>query len=151
MKLNTRYFGTIDYDDGERILFPEGLWGFEDERYFLMLPFEPENRTMLCLQSVATPALSFVIMDPFSLYPDYAPMLRDEELQRLQVKEPQDLSYYVLCAMRRPIETSTVNLKCPVAINVENRTAVQVILDTDAYQMRHRLPGSHSGDGDGPC
>ena len=37
------------------------------------------------------------------------------------------------------LANSTVNLKCPVAINVETRTARQVILDTEEYEMRHPL------------
>ena len=32
-----------------------------------------------------------------------------------------------------------MNLRCPVAINDRTRQAVQVILDTEEYQMHHLL------------
>ena len=80
MKLQTKYFGEIEYEESEILTFPVGLFGFEEEHQFLLLPFEGSAATLLCLQSVATPALAFVAMDPFSLDPDYAPELQPKEL-----------------------------------------------------------------------
>ena len=45
----------------------------------------------------------------------------------------------MLCVVKKPVSDSTVNLKCPVAIHPETRAARQVILETDAYEMRHPL------------
>ena len=138
MKLQTKYFGEIDYETAETIAFPVGLFGFEEEHSFLLLPFD-ESGSLLCFQSTATPALAFLAMDPFTLLPDYDPKLQAEELRSLGVSEDCALHYYVLCALKRPASNSTVNLKCPISINVETRTARQVILDTDRYEMRHPL------------
>ena len=139
MKLQTKYFGEIDYQEEEVLTFPSGLFGFEEEHRFLLLPFEGSAGTMLCLQSAATPALAFVMMDPFALQPGYAPVLQPQELADLGVKESQELGYFVLCVVKKPVSDSTVNLKCPVAINPDTRTARQVILETDVYEMRHSL------------
>lgn len=139
MKLQTKYFGEIDYTEEEILTFPVGLFGFEEERQFLLLPFEGSAATLLCLQSVATPALAFVVMDPFSLCPSYAPVLQPKELAELGVQESQELGFYVLCVVKKPVSDSTVNLKCPVAIHPETRVARQVILETDEYEMRHPL------------
>ena len=139
MKLDTKYFGPVEYSATDVLSFPQGLFSFEDERQFLLLPFHGSEGTMLCLQSVKTPALAFVAMNPFALLPSYAPELRPEELEQLGVSKSQDLCYYVLCAVKNPVANSTVNLRCPVVINPELHRAAQVILDTDAYHMRHRL------------
>ena len=94
---------------------------------------------MLCFQSAATPGLAFVAMNPFSLKPDYAPVLTPGELKEMGVERSEDLCFYTLCVVRSPVSESTVNLRCPVAINDQTRRAVQVILEDDGYSMHHRL------------
>lgn len=139
MKLQTKYFGEIDYVDEDVITFPAGLFGFEEEREFLLLPFEGSTGTLLCFQSVQTPALAFVAMNPFFLMADYNPVLQPGELNDLGVADSQELGFYVLCVVKKPVSDSTVNLKCPVAVNPSTRVARQVILEADAYEMRHPL------------
>lgn len=139
MKLQTKYFGEIEYDSGDILSFPSGLFGFEEEHDFLLLPFDGSMGSLLCFQSVNTPALAFVVMNPFALLPDYAPVLQPQELEALGVQDSQELAFYVLCVVKRPAKDSTVNLKCPVAIHPETRVARQVILDTEIYDMRHPL------------
>lgn len=139
LKLQSKYFGEIEYLDEDVLSFPAGLFGFEEERRFLLLPFEGSAGTLLCFQSIQTPALAFVAMDPFALMPDYAPVLQSNELKDLGVEDSQELGFYVLCVVKNPVSDSTVNLKCPVAIHPDTRVARQVILETDAYEMRHPL------------
>ena len=139
MILDTKYFGPVEYDEDDCITFPIGLYGFEEEHSFLLLPFEYGDGSLLCLQSILTTGLAFTAMNPFSLQPDYTPVLAPHELDMLGVTDSQDLGYYVLCVVKDPVANSTVNLKCPIAINPETRVACQVILETDIYEMRHPL------------
>lgn len=139
MKLQSKYFGEIEYEAGDVITFPVGPFSFEDEQEFLLLPFEGGAGSLLCFQSVNTPALAFVAMDPFALMPSYSPVLQPNELKELGVSDSQELGFYVLCVVKNPVSDSTVNLKCPVAIHPETRVARQVILETDDYEMRHPL------------
>ena len=87
MKFETKYFGTVEVPPDEVITFPNGLFGFEEERSFLLLPFAGSDGNMLCLQSAATPSLAFIAMNPFSLHPSYQPLLSSEELREMEVKE----------------------------------------------------------------
>lgn len=139
MKLQTKYFGEIDYDLSDEIHFSVGLFGFDDEHSFLLLPFDGSNGSMLCMQSTVTPALAFVVLNPFSLAPDYSPVLQESELKQFGVKDRSELGYYVLCAVKNPVSDSTVNLKCPIVVHPETREARQIIMDTDAYEIRHSL------------
>ena len=150
MKTETKYFGEIEYEQEDLLTFPKGLFGFEEEKSFLLIPFS-ENGTLFSLQSVTTPQLSFVLMHPFSLDGSYAPVLQPEELAELKVEKSQDLYYYVLCAVKKPASESTVNMKCPVAINPDTREAVQVILEDGAWQMRHRLAEFEARKGAASC
>ncbi|MCI8477442.1 MAG: flagellar assembly protein FliW [Oscillospiraceae bacterium] len=137
MQLATKYFGEIACDEEDILHFPAGLFGFEEEQKFVLLPFAGSGGTLLCLQSVTNSALAFVVMDPFYLWAEYAPSLQPPDLKALGVEESDELGFYVLCVVKDPISASTVNLKCPVAINIQTRTARQVILET--YEMRHLL------------
>ena len=151
MELNTRLFGVITYAEEDIISFPSGIPSFEEEREFLLLPIEGGDGALLCMQSVKTPALSFILMNPFSLDGSYAPVLRENERKTLQVERDQDLCFHVLCAMKRPLTDSTINMKCPIAVNPDARIAMQVILDTDDYHMRHPLSQFVSEKEAAPC
>jgi len=149
LRLQSKYFGEVEYEDGDVLHFPAGLFGFEEEREFLLLPFEGSGGSMLCLQSVRTPALAFVVLDPFTLAPDYAPVLERAELDQFGVKEAGELGFYVLCAVKKPVSESTVNLKCPLVIHPETRQARQVIMER--YEMRHPLAGFSRGEEAASC
>ena len=139
MNLETKYFGRITYDPEDVLEFPNGLFGFEQEKHFLLLPFSGSQGNMLCLQSILAPSPAFILMNPFSLKPDYAPVLSGEELRLMGVSHSYELCYYVMCVAREPVGESTVNLRCPVVVNPDLHRACQVILDTEDYHMRHRL------------
>ena len=151
MQIDTKYFGPVEYEPEDLLSFPNGLFGFESEHSFLLLPFAGSNGSLLCLQSVNTPGLAFVVMNPFSLCPDYAPSLPAEELQFLGASESGELGYYVLCAVKEPVCESTVNLRCPIVVHPSDRTAAQVILEDTPYHMRHRLGDFSSRGGVVPC
>lgn len=134
MKIQTKYFGELNIDDSTTLRFSDGLFGFEQEKEFVLLPFSEEEDFLLCLQSVTTPFLAFTLLNPFMVMPEYRPQLPQEELKRLGVDQSEDLCYYVLCRVEKPVSNSMVNLKCPIVINDQTRQARQVILDE--YDMR---------------
>lgn len=149
MKTLTKYFGEVEYDEESVITFPRGLYGFEEERRFLLLPFSG-NGTLFSLQSLETAQLAFVVMDPFSLKGDYGPDVPDDELASIRMEEGDPLSVYTLCVVRNPVSESTVNLKCPVVINNAKQLAIQVILEEGGYGMRHKL-SEFGKQEDAPC
>lgn len=151
MRLKTKYFGEIDCHEEDVLRFPEGLFGFEEEKEFFLLPFEGSEGSLLCFQSAATPGLAFVAVNPFSLKPDYAPVLTAGELEAMGVERSEDLCFYALCVVRSPVAESTINLRCPVAINDETRRAVQVILEDERYHMQHLLSEFGRKEEGAPC
>lgn len=149
MKIQTKYFGELSIDDTTTLHFTEGLFGFEEEKEFVLLPFSEEEDFLLCLQSVTNPYLAFTLLNPFMLMPDYRPLLPQKELDALQVTQSEDLCYYVLCRVEKPVSKSMVNLRCPIVINDQTRQARQVILDQ--YTMRCPLSSLEQGKGEGLC
>lgn len=151
MKLQTKFFGQIEYEQSQVISFPVGIPGFSEEKRFLLLPFAGSETAMLCLQSTLTPELAFVVLDPFRFSDSYAPVLQESELQQLQAEKPEDLYYYVLCNLSKPVSDSTVNLRCPLAINPDMLIGQQIIMDTDEYDMRYPLSEFSGQRGGASC
>ncbi len=151
MELSSKHLGPIAYEPGEILHFPGGLFGFEDETRFLLLPFEEGDDSMLSLQSVHTPALAFIVMNPFPLCPAYAPVLSREQLAALHAEESEALCYYVLCAAREPVSESSINLRCPIVINDEKRVAMQAILEDCSWGMRQTLSALAASKEESAC
>mgnify|MGYP000080636518 CR=1 FL=1 len=83
MKLETTRFGTIDIEEKKIIEFSEGLYGFEKERRFTFLPFNPNVESpMEWMQSILSPHLAFVITDPYLYVPDYKLKLLEEDKKK---------------------------------------------------------------------
>ena len=151
MKADTKYFGQVEYDGQDVLHFKSGLFGFEDDHNYLLIPVEGGEGALLCLQSLETPQLAFTVMNPFFIKSDYAPVLQPGELRELQAAHSHELCYYVLCVIRRPAGETTVNLKCPVVINETTQEAAQVILESTEYQMSHPLSQFESKAGEPSC
>lgn len=148
MDINTQYFGTISCSNEEFIHFPDGLFGFTELKTYVPLAFQNDSDAMICLQSVDEYGVSFIVMNPFLFYPDYEPVLPEEDKKLLHVLQESDLiSYYVICVIHDSMDESTVNLKCPIAVNAQTREARQVILDNPFYKFRHPI-GDFAKKGD---
>lgn len=139
MKIQTQYFGTISYSEKELIHFSDGLFGFTHLKSYVPLAFQDNSDALICLQSIEDLSVSFILMNPFQLYADYAPVLPEEDKKLLNVSQEESVSYYVICVIHDSTDQSTVNLKCPIAVNVETREARQIILDNPLYQFRHLI------------
>lgn len=127
------------FDEKELITFKDGLFGFEEYKTFLPIATEEDSDSVIYLQSTEEEHLSFLLMNPFRLTEQYSPVLSAEDKRALGTENEEDLSYYVLCVIKEPLEDSTINLKCPIVVNALTRQARQVILESDEYGMRHRL------------
>lgn len=127
------------YNEQDLIVFQEGLFGFEEYRKYLPISAEENSDSVLYLQSIEEEHLCFLAMNPFLLKDDYAPQLSEADRKALKAEKDEDLSYYVLCVIKEPAEESTVNLKCPLVVNAISRQARQVVLESEEYQLRHKL------------
>ncbi len=147
MDINTKYFGEISVAEEEQVSFPSGLFGFENSKAFFLLSFDEESEDMVCLQAVDEPALGFVLINPFCVYPEYEPLLlTGEDLKELESTPEESLVFYAIAVIHEDMTKSTINLKCPVVINPRKRIGKQVIFDGDRYSMRSPLSWSDMGE-----
>lgn len=139
MNINANYFGNISYENSDIIQIDNGLIGFDSYTKYLPLSFHEDNDFMISLQSLEEESLSFILMDPFQLFPEYAPDLTEQDIEELQIDSLEDVIFYAICVIRDTIDSSTVNLKAPLVINLANRKAKQVILEQPEYTFQHTL------------
>lgn len=139
MIINTRNYGELECSESDLLMFPDGIFGFTDLTQYLLLGYEDGDNSIFILQSVQQPEVSFVLLNPVYLCPDYTPVLTPEELSSLGVKDSEELSYYVICVVRKNYLDNTVNLKCPLVVNPVTRKGIQVIMDGTTYDFRHKL------------
>ncbi len=140
MKLETTRFGTIDIDEKLVLEFPDGLYGFEKETRFTLLPFNPNvDSPMEWMQSILSPHLAFVITDPYLYVPDYKLKLLEEDKQKVQLTA--DESFLTRCIVTIPENYTemTANLVAPVVINPQKGIGKQFVLTGMEYDTRHYL------------
>ncbi|RUL54186.1 flagellar assembly protein FliW [Lysinibacillus antri] len=139
MKIKTAYMDEITIDPANILIFEHGIPGFEEEKSFVLLPLE-ENSVFQILQSTNTENLAFVITSPYSIATNYNFTLDDATVNSLDIKSENEVAVFVIVSLKETLAQSTVNLKAPIVINITNKKAKQVILDNEAYSIRHTIP-----------
>lgn len=138
MEVQTKYHGVVVLSEDQIITFINGIPGFLDEKQFTILPLE-EDGSFLILQSVNNWGLAFVVVDPFTYFPDYDFILEDSVVKKLEISTPEDVITYCILTVQDPFENTTANLQAPIIINTKNKQGKQVVLNNDKYSIRHKI------------
>jgi flagellar assembly factor FliW len=118
---------------------PSGLLGFESIKRFLLT--RAEDGPFYWFQAEKDSTLSFLVVSPFEVLPDYAPDIPTEDVRSLGIECPDDVLLLNIVTLR-PNGVSSVNLKGPIVINRFSRIGKQVIIGNSAeYSVQHPLPG----------
>ncbi len=138
MVIETPRFGRIDIAEDEIITMPQGMIGFVSLRRYCL--FDPADDMLITwLQSIDDPRIAFPVLEPSVFYQNYRVQLSPHELRDLNLGSLQSAA--VLCVITIPDDTSqmTANMKAPIVVNVESRCARQVVLQDNAYAIRHPM------------
>lgn len=138
MDIQTKYHGVIQLSKEEIVHFANGIPGFPDDEQFLLLPLE-EDETFLILQSVESTEVAFVMVNPFTYFPDYDFTLEDQFVEKLGITVPEDILVYCILTVQDPFINTTANLQAPIIINSKNKRAKQIVLNNDHYSTRHKI------------
>ncbi len=138
MVINTRVFGEIDIAEDKILHFPSGIIGFPDMTEFALVHDSEKQSVSVVrwLQSMQEPAFAMPVVDPLAIKEDYNPEIEDELLKAIGEWNPDSVLVLVTMTVPKDITKMTVNLQAPIIINVDERKACQVIVDTDKYPVR---------------
>lgn len=142
MRVDSKWFGTVDIDDNKIITFDLGIIGFEDyKRFTLMYDVEKgDDVAIMWLQSLDEAALALPVMKPEYVKEGYDPVVEDEILNTLG-DNIQNVNLAVFCTLTVPenLAKMTINLKAPIIINVDTMKGVQLIADNEDYAVRYPI------------
>lgn len=138
MRSRTRFFGEIEVDEEDVIVFPDGVLGFEDSRRFILLDI-PGQGTFKILQDADREYVSFVVTDPWTVVEKYEINVPDEELLKINIRKKEDLLVLGIVNLAGELEKSTVNLLAPILINTNSKLGRQYVLNGGTYKIKHSL------------
>ena len=136
--LVTSNFGTVDFRDEDVISFAEGMPGFEHLDRFILVDTagcEP----LRFLQSIEQAEISFPLIDPLVLEPDYRVELTAERRSSLELKDDSDLLIWCVVTVSQDALKATMNLMAPVIVNSKNSKAAQIVLVGQSYPIERPL------------
>ncbi|MDD5434011.1 MAG: flagellar assembly protein FliW [Nitrospira sp.] len=144
MKLYTKRFGEIEIEEAKIIHFPHGILGFPDvKRYIVLNHLNKPDIPFKWLQAIDNPDLAFVITDPVLFYPEYAPVINQQDLRELGISNLSERGIIAIVTIPQGApEKMTANLQGPVVVNLTTREAKQVVLTGEEYQVRSPLLGN---------
>jgi len=141
-KIETKYFGVIEFEESSVFHFRRGLPGFEEEKCFV--PMEaPGYSPLVFLQSVAQKELCFLASAVQVVHPDYHLSVTAEDLAAIGLDDGRKiqigrdvLALTLLCV--RDGSPVTANLMAPIVVNLHTRDALQAVRHDSLYS--HEYP-----------
>ncbi len=148
MQLETTRFGTLDIDPETIITFTQPILGFQEYRRFVLLPGPSDSLSWL--QATDTGELAFILLNPYTVQPEYRVELRRGDLTELGAANMEELEVYTLVVVPPDRQKIRTNLKAPIIINPNQRLAKQVILEKGDYPVQFFLaqPQSDASSGE---
>lgn len=137
VEIESRVLGKVEVSDDMLFHFENGLLGFEDYKDFYLLNMG-EDRSFSVLQSTVDKDICFILLDPFTIFPDYTPEVHDDDVASLGIEDKADLLLLTIVTIRATPESSmTANLLGPLIFNTKNHKSKQCIAEGDNYSTRH--------------
>jgi flagellar assembly factor FliW len=139
MQTHTSEFDVSASSPALTLRFPTGLLGFPDVNEYVLLDMEP-GMPFKCLQAANGHDLTFVVMNPLMLMPDYQITIEEQDLRDLDVHDQKDLCFLAILTIPQDApEQATANLQGPILVNTKNYWAKQLALVQSPYHTCHSL------------
>jgi flagellar assembly factor FliW len=135
----TARFGVVTYTSGDVVTFENGLVGFPDLSSFVLIAHKDDS-PFRWMQSIDHGDVAFLVVDPAQYVQDYAPEIRETEVESVGIREETPRLVYTIVSIPpgKP-EEMTINLAGPIVVNLENGRAKQIVIEDDSYPIRHRV------------
>jgi flagellar assembly factor FliW len=137
MKVDTKAFGLIEVDEKLKIIFPDGLFGFEEYNEYVLL--DAEQEPFFWLQSVNDRDIAFILVNPFLIRADYEVNIANEELAKIGITSPENTLIFVIVTIPQGGSPMTANLQGPLVINRPDMKGMQAVLSDVRWKTRHNI------------
>lgn len=128
MQIQSTRFGSLNVAQGDMLLMPQGLIGFETCRHWIMLA-DQELEEVAWLQSVGLAHVALPVVSPRRFAPDYRLSVNRRQLSLLHLRNEDQV--FVLTVVSKSGLTLTTNLKSPIVVNASRQLAVQAVANDE--------------------
>jgi flagellar assembly factor FliW len=137
VKVATKAFGLIDVDERQKIIFPQGLFGFESFHNFALL--DADRQPYYLLQSLDVEQIAFILINPFLFRPDYEVNINNDELKEIGIESPEKALIFSIVTIPSDGGVMTANLQGPLVINRDSHYGRQSILTDLRWKTKHDI------------
>lgn len=145
MKVATKAYGIIEVEERQKVTFPEGLFGFESFKDYVLL--DASQQPFFWLQSLDVEQVAFVLVNPFLFRPDYEMNISNEELAEIGVDSAEKALVFSIVTIPSDGTPMTANLQGPLVINRDTGSGKQAILSDARWKTKHDIMAELAGAG----
>ena len=135
--------GRLDIDAGRVVQFIEPIAGFPNCLRYALLPYMQangrEDPAIRWLQAMDAPFHTFIVADPWSVAPEYAPEIADADAAQLDALSFSQAALYGIMTVSHQQGELSINLRAPLVVNHQMRLAKQVVILNGEYTTSHRI------------
>jgi flagellar assembly factor FliW len=118
---------VLDFLQGKVLQLNGSILGFENYNEFSVNVVE-ENNHFAYLQSLEQKDIGFLVVTPFTFYPEYWIDIEEKDHKLLDIHTHEDVTVLSIVTIGEPFTESTLNLLAPILINIKNGQGKQMIL-----------------------
>ena len=130
VKLATRQFGELEFDESIVYHFPEGLPGFEQLHKFIIIS-DKDTEPLKWLLSIEEPDIGFPILAVSFIMPVIHKEIPAEDLAASTI--------FGVVTLNRDPKPATINLRAPIIVNNASKSGKQLVLNSDKYSTEHKI------------
>jgi len=136
----------VPVDTRQIITFETGLIGLPHLKVFALIEDE-ESLPIRLLQCLSVPDFVFVVINPFTVYPNYDIEISDEDANLLGVKTAADVLVLSIITIPDDLRFVTANMLSPLIVNMRTKRAKQILLSDTDYPINYRILKDAPGGG----
>ena len=133
--IETSRFGALTVEDGDAVVFPKGIPGFDDHREWVIAG--EDDDPIKWLQSVHDADVALPVTPPSVILDRYAPRFADEELEEVRLGSDENMMLLVVLSLPPGAPWDmTANLRAPIVLNHVKRIGKQIIALNEDYPLK---------------
>lgn len=121
-----------------KVTFNKGIPGFEELKEYKLDKLE-SNQLFWELVSIEENNIGFISISPFEVDNKYEIDIPDSVAKELKIDKAESAMVLNILTVGSNLKNTTVNLKAPIIINIDNGLGKQIILEGEKYKIKTPL------------
>lgn len=128
----------VAVDSRQIVTFQAGLIGLPQLKVFALIEDE-QSLPIRLLECISVTNVAFVVINPFTIYPNYDIEISDEDAADLKIASAADVLVLSIVTVPDDMRFVTANLLSPIIINMKTKQGKQILLTDTDYPINYRI------------